>query len=155
MDTQNILKQLKTLEPDKGYTLRSRTEVLLSSRPELTKKQSGMLRIFGEVFQSVSAIALTSVAIIVIFGGFSVWRLVKPGLLALDPAGLRAEAQAIDIQIQLAGIEYQESTAAQAGVVSNGRTSIVVSSSKSEPGAEEAPSSTFVSVDEALKALTE
>lgn len=157
MDIHDIFKQLKTLEPDAAYVARSRESILSTKKLRISGSGFGILRIFGEVFKSASAIALTSIAIVVIFGGFSVWQLVKPGLLALDPAGLRAEAQAIDIQIQLAGVEYQESTIAEAGDVSRNKNPFALLPKKTEsPADKEASSSTApVSVEDALDALAE
>ncbi|MEK7608844.1 MAG: hypothetical protein AAB495_04670 [Patescibacteria group bacterium] len=156
MEIQEILKQFKTIEPRRAYTEHSRSEILLVRVDNARKKQSGMFRVFGEIFQSVSAIVLTSVAIILVFGGFSVWRLIRPGLLALDPAGLRAEAQAIDIQIQLAGVEYRESTIAEVENSSGGSGVLSIVPASSDTDEKDVPSSTKpISIDEALEALLE
>jgi hypothetical protein len=49
------------------------------------------------------------VFVILLVGGFSTWKFLSPlHVESLDPAGLRAEAHAIDIQIQLADIAYPE-----------------------------------------------
>jgi hypothetical protein len=62
---------------------------------------------FHEVLQSGSALALASIVLIVILGGisFNGPRAVVVGT-PLDPASITAEAQAIDIQVQLSGLEY-------------------------------------------------
>ena len=47
---------------------------------------------------------------LLVLGGASFSQLLSPVKLAsLDPAGIRAEAEAIDIQIQLSNLNYAES----------------------------------------------
>ena len=55
--------------------------------------------------QSGSAIALTGALLFLLIGGFSIARFLETSG-GLDPYSLRAEAEAIDIQIQLAQLAY-------------------------------------------------
>lgn len=102
MNIENLLKQLKTLEPDQKYVLRSRAEIL--SRPQ--EVAMGWRAVLVGVLQSGSAIALTGVMILVLGGAFSVRGYLSRAGGLLDRQGLQAEAQAIDIQIELANVSY-------------------------------------------------
>jgi len=63
--------------------------------------------------KSGSAIALSAALLFLLVGSFSLWRIFVPqGTALIDPAGLRAEAQAIDIQIELSNLAYHEPAAA-------------------------------------------
>jgi hypothetical protein len=56
-----------------------------------------------------SAVVLTGLLLFLIVGGFSIWNTFSPfKLTSLDPTSLRAEAQAIDIQIRLTDIAYAD-----------------------------------------------
>jgi hypothetical protein len=106
MDLINLLKELKQIEADRAYTSRSRSLIVGTSRP------GGVAGVWRTVVHSIqfgSAVALASVLLILIVGGFSAWQAFSPfKLSSLDPASLRAEAQAVDIQIQLTDIAYPE-----------------------------------------------
>src|SRR5271157_5112618 len=105
MDLLNLLKKLKNIEPDPRYTAESRSRIIGTS-------PSGVGGVWRAVLHSIqfgSAVALASVLLILIVGGFSAWQAFSPlKLSSLDPASLRAEAQAVDIQIQLTDIAYPE-----------------------------------------------
>jgi hypothetical protein len=62
-------------------------------------------------------VALAGFFILILTGSFSPTRSISPIQYAvIDPQGLHAEAQAIDMQIQLADVEYPEtSTTAMTG----------------------------------------
>lgn len=61
--------------------------------------------------ESAATLALAGLCLFLVFAGFSVWKSFSPlGIAQLDLASLRAEAQAIDIQIRLSGLHYEEST---------------------------------------------
>lgn len=107
MDLLETLKKFKKLEPEAGYTLRSR-KIILSHG----KARSWFLfkETLVSILQSGSAIALTAVLLVLVLGGFSVWKFFSAtNPVGIDVAGLRAEAEAIGIQIQLTNIAYQES----------------------------------------------
>src|SRR3989344_6771265 len=147
MDFHSIFKQLQKIEPAPGYVRRSRAIILAQGETSLLRV--GLTRIFKEVLQSGSVLALASVVLVVVLGGVSAWRVLKPGLAALDPAGLTAEAQAIDIQLELAGVDYTELVSPESTLAD---PASVVKKVLRKEGEAPAPSSTeAVSVDEALR----
>lgn len=112
MDTEKLLQKIKMIAPDQDYTARSRMCILAEPRVE---QEAPAGRVFGVrqvifgIFNSGSAIVLTAALLLLVAGGFSFLKFFAPATTAfLDPAGLRAEAQAIDIQVQLADIVYRE-----------------------------------------------
>jgi hypothetical protein len=114
MELEKILKQFKNIEADHDYVHRSRG-IVLSSKLGIPKKRSVLFNIIFEGFELGSAIALTGILIVLTVGGFSIWRFISPGEISgLDIAGIRAEAQAVDIQIQLANLSYNDLTPATA-----------------------------------------
>jgi len=105
MDLITIFKQLKRIEPDIDYTGRSRATILGSPRGGV----AGAWHIVLHSLQFGSAVALVAVLFLLVIGGFSAWKFFSPlKLSSLDPASLRAEAQAVDIQIQLTDVAYRE-----------------------------------------------
>ena len=63
------------------------------------------------IFETGVAVSLAVFLILVIAGQFPATSYIAPVQLSvIDPATLHAEAQAIDMQIQLANLSYQEST---------------------------------------------
>ena len=113
----DLLKQLKTIEPDAQFSQRSRTEILLSPRAE-RKTMRGVFT-FLHIIETGAAVALAGFFIFILAGSFSPTRSITPIQYAvIDPAGLHAEAQAIDMQIQLADIVYPQVTStASAGSI--------------------------------------
>lgn len=107
MELQELLKQFKRIEPDAGYTRRSRSLIVEAPLPE--RPLLSPWRIFTHSLQLGSAIALVGVLLILVLGGFSSWKFLSPfRLSSLDPSSLQAEAQAIDVQIHLTDINYVE-----------------------------------------------
>ena len=105
IDLITQLKKLKSIEPDATYKGRSR-ELILGT-PLASRKT--VWDFIQHSVQSGSALALVGVFVLLLFGGFSTWRFLSPfELSALDAASLRAEAQAIDIQVQLTNVGYTE-----------------------------------------------
>lgn len=105
MDLFELLKQLKKIEPNADYTRWSRM-VILSTRRESGEKT---LEAFLTRFRLARSLVLAGAGILAIF---FMWGLVGSGpssLPGLDPVGLRAEAEAIDIQIKLTGLVYENS----------------------------------------------
>ena len=103
MDPIEILKQFKNIEPDKDYTKKSRFLIVHSTR----KNKFGFWQLFLKNIELGTTVALTGLLIFMILGGFSAWRITSPLQISdLDPTGLKAEAQAIDIQIELANLNY-------------------------------------------------
>ena len=110
MQLDTILKQLKTIKPDADYAARVRASLTkLEPRPSTSLRVRKTLReVLRETIQSGSALALASLALIVILGGASFFDAGNHIVLGtpLDPAHITAEAQAIDIEVQLSGLEY-------------------------------------------------
>lgn len=161
MDLLNTLKKFKNIEADSGYTENSRRLVLSYQR-------EAKLNVWGLVLRNLelgATFALAGVLILLIVGGFSSWQSMAPLQLSnLDPAGLKAEANAIDIQIQLLNLNYAggggagakaaESTL-QSGVNAPGPNPTAISSGKTTESASSSPTSDAVSIDEALQKLSE
>ncbi len=110
MNHLEFLKQLKNIKADEAYVRRSRSTIL-GDAPKTTTFPRPW-RIFVESMQSASALALVGLLLVLVGGGFSTWKFLSPfHVSSLDPAGLHAEAQAIDIQIHLTDVDYNERTA--------------------------------------------
>lgn len=160
----DLLKQLKRITPDTSFSARSRIE-LLTQMPVRISRPS-MWQLLGESVASAGALALVGMLLLVAVGGFSAWNVLTPLRIAsLDPTGLTAEAEAIDIQIQLAGVGYtdleaSESTPAIAGApAADDRQSIATHKLAQELGVAETVATTsdakVTTLDEALDALVE
>lgn len=109
MALHDLLKNLKSIQPDAEYARRSRHHIL-SSRAEIPRRLS-FRQIILQTIQTGPVLALAVVLILLIAGGASTSRYFSPlRLTSLDPTSLRAEADAIDIQIQLTNIAYSEPT---------------------------------------------
>ncbi len=174
MKVSDILKQFKNIQPDADFSRRSRAEVLLSPQDE--RRTIRGVFAFLHVIETGAAVALVGFFILILTGSFSPTRSIVPIQYAvIDPTGLHAEAQAIDIQIQLANIEYPQVTSTAAATpaasaalakafatvlgtakvkatsTASVATSSIASASTSAPSA----STTPLSVDQALQQLTQ
>jgi hypothetical protein len=101
---EKILKQLKKITPDREYSLHSRISIL-SLAPGM--KRPSVWQVLVNSFQFSTAVALASLLFILVLGGFSTLKFLSP----FHPAGveigsIRAEAEAVDAQLQLTGITY-------------------------------------------------
>lgn len=98
-DLLNKLKSLKNIKPESRYVLSSKAEILGSRVPATS--------LFGTFVLTNSRVAFATVGLagILIFGMI---RFASPNEIAIDTSSLKAEAQAIDIQIELANINYSE-----------------------------------------------
>jgi hypothetical protein len=170
MKLSDLLKQFKTIEPDAEFSQRTRTEILLSPRAE--RRTMGGVFTFLHMLETGAAVALAGFFIFILAESFSPTRSIGPVQYAvIDPAGLHAEAQAIDMQIQLADIEYPQvtSTAAGESVAASPATlnkvfaaalGVQSTSSASAPAAtaggatSTASTTTALSVDQALQQLS-
>lgn len=105
MDLLKTLKQFKTIEPDRGFTERSRG-LILGVR---TGSKISLWDIVIRNVESGASLALAGLLIFTILGGLSAWnQAFSPAPFeALNPTSLRAEAQAVDIQIELANLNYE------------------------------------------------
>ena len=105
MDFQDILQNFKRITPDADYTRRSRSLLIGTPMPE--RPLTSPWRILVHSLELGSTIALAGVLIVLFLGGFSAWRFLSPFKTAsLDPSALQAEAEAVDMQIELAKIRY-------------------------------------------------
>jgi hypothetical protein len=108
MTLKEAFNNFKKITPDEDYTKRSRALVVTAEQKLSPFRLPFALKLLSRGFQYGSAIALTSLLIAIIAGGFSILTFLTPfsKLPSLDPEHLRAEAQAIDIQIKLTGLSY-------------------------------------------------
>jgi hypothetical protein len=171
MKLSEVLKQFKNIEPDNGFTERSRREILLSPRSD----QRTMRGVFAflHVLETGAAVVLAGFFILILTGSFPGTKSIAPiQYSVIDPQGLHAEAQAIDMQIQLANINYPQVTSTPSGasnvpspaVLRTAFSRALVAQSTSSvsistlPGAGEATtsvSSTSLSIDQALEKLSQ
>lgn len=107
MELTELLKKLKKIEPNADYARKSRH--IIMSREKNERVVFSFKHFAANLFQSGSAIVMTAMVLFLVFGSFSLWKLFAPASpVAIDLSGLQAEAQAIDIQIQLANVAYRE-----------------------------------------------
>ena len=108
IELTELLKELKKITADSYYTARVRAYFVQEkeSRPIV---RLTLAQLIFNTFQTSSAIVLAGILMLAALGGLSLsqfWSPVK--LTSLDPVGIRVEAQAIDIQIQLSNLNYTE-----------------------------------------------
>lgn len=160
----NLLKQLKRITPDPSFSARSRIELLMQMPMRIMRPS--VWQLLGESIVSAGALALVGLLLVVAIGGFSAWSFLTPLRIAsLDPAGLTAEAEAIDIQIQLTGVGYTdpataESTPAVAGGAGSERRQNIATHKLAEGLGVVQPIATTTdngqtTIDDALDALAE
>lgn len=164
MNLFETLKQFKNITPDPANKEKSKRAILAT----MPRESLGAWRIIAGIFETGIAAALAVFFILVITGQFSNNPYVSPVKFSvINPETLHAEAQAVDIQIQLANVVYQESTTTPALVnVTTPQTAHVgvapvilqvqplgvASSTPVTPTSTSA--STTVSVDQALQELS-
>ena len=166
MNLFEILKQLKNIQPDNAFTQKSKRAILAQTPKEpITARRF----IFGLLETSI-AVALAGFFILILTGQFSNNTYIAPVQLSvINPETLKAEAQAVDIQIQLANLTYQESSSTNnastpqvaAAIVAEQPsllTAVIASSSATSSSqaatASSTASSTAVSIDQALEQLS-
>jgi len=104
MTSKEFIQKLKEILPGREYAESSKRAIFAV---EQYPKWSFM----GSLTESLStgvAIVLAGALLIMVMGGFS--SLSPFNLKSLDPAGLKAEAEAIDIQIRLSNLDYNAFT---------------------------------------------
>jgi hypothetical protein len=170
MKLSDILKQFKNIQPDADFSCRSRAEILLS--PQSERRTMRGVFAFLHVIETGAAVALVGFFILILTGSFSPTRSIAPIQYAvIDPTGLHAEAQAIDMQIQLANIEYPQVTTTAAATpatsaaltkafaavlgISKASSSTAVTSTMDASTSAPTASTTPLSVDQALQQLTQ
>ena len=153
MNLHELLQQLKTIEADRAYTRRSR-ELLLNTSPEAERRTAWVT--FLRSLEAGVAFAIAIVLFFVISGGFFSGDLTPLQLSSLDPGSLRAEAEAIDIQIQLTDLSYivmnaETSQKSNLHTILAPKALVTPEGTLSGPTDEEEP----VGIDEALLRLEE
>ena len=155
------LKQLKLIEPDESFSRASKRAILAT--PGVTPKSFTFRQFLLRGLETAVVAGLGALFIILIGGGFSGSASPLP-FAAINPKTLNAEAQAINIQIQLSKVSYEEPSStpvAESTVVTASGTQaspvVLIAPSSTASASETAsttPSST-VSIDDALQALSQ
>lgn len=142
MDLFNHLKRFNKIEPDPQYAAHSRARILAhTQRTRLPFREAALA-----FLQSGSAMAFAALMLVVLGGGISFVKYLET-TGGLDAQSLRAEAQAIDIQIQLADLKYKNFPAEIRAVKPK-------PAAKQQAAATQASSTPDMTIDEALKALS-
>ncbi len=150
MNLLETLRELKKIQPDTIFSENSRRAVLAFTPAEPFSPR----HVFARSLAAAGSLVLAGALIFIITGGLSATNL-TPQFSSIDPTALRAEAQAIDTEINLLNINYAVSTApisipvkAKGQIVVDGASLGVASTTASSTPA--AP----VSVDEVLQGLS-
>lgn len=173
MNLFETLREFKKIMPDASFTEKSKRAVLATPQnvPSLSP-----FRGFLQFIETGAAVVLAGFFVLLITGALSQSTYIAPVQYSvIDPAGLHAEAQAIDMQIQLAQVNYTEGVVARASTVSveqatssalstpltaaspslSATAAVLESSSSALMATSSTVSSTSISVDQALKQLTQ
>lgn len=170
MNLFETLREFKKVEPDSSFTEKSKRAILATQQNiPSTSPFRGVLRFI----ETGAAVVLAGFFIILITGAFSNSGSIVPVQYSvINPAALNAEAQAIDVQIQLAHVSYAEgapkvapavgstpfAAAATSSALSTSMTAVTSSvaavASAATSATSSAATSTTVSVDQALLQLT-
>lgn len=165
MNLPETLKQFKNISPDPAYQEKSKRAILAT----IPHEPISAWRIITRIFETGIAVGLAVFFILVITGQFSNTPYVSPVQFSvINPETLRAEAQAVDIQIQLAQVAYEETTTTPTAALPGTSAaallkalSTIASSSASTTAttggtSTSTPTSTpAISIDQALKALSQ
>ena len=153
MDLLEILQEFKKMRPSSAFTEISRRSILAVAPFEPISSR----RIFARFVAATGSLVLAGALIFIIAGGLSATNL-APQFSSINPNALRAEAQAIDTQINLLNVNYTEIAASTqpAAVLESKTNSVVVMgvASSSVATASSTPIST-ISVDEILQGLSQ
>jgi hypothetical protein len=173
MKLSDILKQFKNIEPGAQFSERSRRQILLS--PQGAPMTIRGVFAFLHIIETGAAVALAGFFILILTGSFSPTASIAPiQYSVIDPQGLHAEAQAIDMQIELADIQYPQATstaspestapspatltkvfAAALGAQASSTASTSASVSGTSSSTASSTASTTLSVDQALQQLSQ
>jgi hypothetical protein len=168
MNLLELLKQFKNIEPNPAFKEQSKRAVLASA-PAMAVVPGGWgtQRTIWKIIETAAAVALTGFFVLLITGSLSDFAFSPVQYSAIDPQSLHAEAQAIDMQIQLANLNYTEPSAATQSTVQiagakPGAPAAVSTPLMSASGTAAIASSTTVtnatgtvSVDQALQSLAQ
>lgn len=141
------LKRLNRIEPDPAYAERSRR--LIISAPQ--KLRVSIWDNFMNSLRSGSAVAVAVLALVILGGGYSMMRYLKT-TGGLDRGALSAEAQAIDMQIELADIKYSSLPFADNHAKKPAHPAKSADATSTAPTATSTPGMTL---DDALNALSQ
>lgn len=146
MNSQEFIKKLKEILPGREYAENSKRAILAVD-------QYPRWSFWGSLTESLStgaAIVMAGALLILVMGGFSSFN--PFSLHSLDPVGLKAEAEAIDIQIRLSNLDYNDFTRVISGKKGISTASLI--STADEKTAENNTSLTAV-IDETVSSSTE
>ena len=158
MDLIKLLQKLKAIKADPDYARMSRDQLL-----GLSNERTGLFRATWQFIlhslQFGSALALATILIMLIVGGFAAWKSVSHVKLgSLNLSSLQVEAEAIDVQIQLTNIVYSEPE----GLETTQQTAITPKILKAKEQAKSmslkpvsSSSAPTITIDEALDRLSE
>jgi len=163
MNLFETLRQFKTIEPDSSFAEKSKRAIL--AYPQNIPPMTSPFRSVLQFIETGAAVTLAGFFIILITGVLSDSTSIAPVQYSvIDPAGLHAEAQAIDMQIELAKVAYTEgvTTVAVSGFVASAKpatsssltASITAATSSISAVSSSTATSTSISVDQALSQLT-
>lgn len=133
MNLLENLKQFKSISPNADFSASSR-EMILGKRVRLQ-----------DVLRENTPMAFATAALVLLFVFAGTQFFTGSKVTAIDPRGLKAEAQAIDIQIKLTNLNYSPETGSET-------TPATAQSSKLS---DTSPSVMEDSIDDALKALSD
>ncbi|MEK7138476.1 MAG: hypothetical protein AAB787_03130 [Patescibacteria group bacterium] len=157
MELEKILKEFKNIEPRAEFSKISRATILATTRtPKKTWAQ-----ILWPSLRFSSGALITGFLIVIIVGAFSTGINSRVPLASLDPITLKAEAEAIDIQIQLTALGYDNplqvinDTSTPSGVSIKKVAKIIPTEIKTEEGKETTVIETepVITIEEALEVL--
>jgi hypothetical protein len=169
MELFETLKQFKKITPDATRSTIAK-RAILAQTPIEPRTAWGIRRSLAAIFETGFAVALTVFFILIIVGKFPGQSSVAPVQFSvINPSTLKAEAQAVDIQIQLAQIAYTETTstdestpqttaaiaAKQPSLAAAAVSAASSSATAANTSSTAAASSTTVSVDQALQELSQ
>jgi hypothetical protein len=106
MDIFELLKQLNKIEPDKNYTLLSKDKILNIGKKNVEIFYTQPKPKLPVLLRIVYSLSFVFSIFIIIFGAILFFKSFTPNLEALNPQAIKAEADAIDFQIQLSKIIY-------------------------------------------------
>lgn len=145
MNSLEILKKLQKISADPIYTERAKILILNTAQPR-------RLNAWKMIFESLevgSAIVFAGAFLVLILGGFSGLRVFNVAML--NPTTLKAEAEAIDAQISLSNLNYEDFAKQKESTTALVLPKAKPSKVSETPSAAPAP----VGIDDALKALSE
>jgi hypothetical protein len=154
MNLLETLKEFKKIQPDSDFSENSRRAILACTLNERLSPR----RFFARSLAVAGSLVMAGALIFIIAGGLSATDL-APQFSSIDPAALRAEAQAIDTQISLLNVDYTEIASTEPVAIGSKKLNQFVtiksaSSSMAIGAASSTPTSTM-SVDEILQGLSQ